>query len=461
MRQEKVKADRVAAAKAEESATRAVSHRQDYGRKPSRRSSGEYSAIDGVRDMLTNVAASLKPTGDKWNVRRYQREDEELWASDEDETQALESRRRSERRKSHDGNSLRFPRLGHFTTPQALSDNFAMARNPPVNDLHPPIVSNPAASKVSNRWMLQPPPSPSIMNGYRPAISSRSENGSGSGSGRSSRRGVAQRWDRDTGLGRVVGQTVAMEKMKMRNSRVQDEEVAISTDAIFSEPHAREDMMYLPPQPTISKRKRRSYSNARMVLSRPIGHDIQLNSLSPPEKISPVAPGTADSGVDVSQLSRDGPVVFSESFAFTERPLARHSSMEGHAASDVENFLPAIDRTNPNAVNHSPSAELRPHLTEVDSNIQVAPPVNSFDSSLLSMPKRAHLSTGSTKYLPRQYNSVSISKDDSMEWHLDLQLERIALQLGVQKHDVAMLGLDWTGSGSVSQERRWRRSVDF
>jgi len=43
--------------------------------------------------------------------------------------------------------------------------SYHCARAPPVNDLHPPVVSLPSPDPVDNLWMLQPPPRASVMAG--------------------------------------------------------------------------------------------------------------------------------------------------------------------------------------------------------------------------------------------------------------------------------------------------------
>lgn len=82
---------------------------------------------------------------ERWNRRmRYQREDEPLW-----------------------GQEAKGPSVGRSGRgrPDAKeSSKYYIARVPPVNDLHPPIVSGPK-SRAETRWMLQPPPSAKVMAG--------------------------------------------------------------------------------------------------------------------------------------------------------------------------------------------------------------------------------------------------------------------------------------------------------
>lgn len=86
----------------------------------------------------------MQPLGERLNWMRYQREDEPLWGQ--------EVR----------GSSIGFSGRGR-ADPNEPAKYYA-ARVPPVNDLHPPIVSGPR-SRAETRWMLQPPPRARVMAG--------------------------------------------------------------------------------------------------------------------------------------------------------------------------------------------------------------------------------------------------------------------------------------------------------
>ncbi|KAJ6120658.1 hypothetical protein N7523_004938 [Penicillium sp. IBT 18751x] len=86
----------------------------------------------------------MHPLNERWKSMRYQREDEPLWGQ--------EVR----------GSSIGFSGRGR-ADPNEPSKYYT-ARVPPVNDLHPPIVSGPS-SRAETRWMLQPPPSAKVMAG--------------------------------------------------------------------------------------------------------------------------------------------------------------------------------------------------------------------------------------------------------------------------------------------------------
>lgn len=87
----------------------------------------------------------MHPLGEKWKSMRYQREDEPLWGQQE----VL-------------GSSIGFSGRGRADPNE--SSKYYIPCVPPVNDLHPPIVSGPC-SRADTRWMLQPPPSARVMSG--------------------------------------------------------------------------------------------------------------------------------------------------------------------------------------------------------------------------------------------------------------------------------------------------------
>lgn len=142
-------------------------------------------AIEGIEGREVEQE---RLSGEGWNKRRYQREDEILWGFDDD-------------------NSAHDPSQGMKRTQTSSSgtDHY-YARNPEVNDLHPPIVNTPL-DRSQTRWMLQPPPSAKVMEGKERANRSRSDSGT---SGRS--RGSSKRIG-DTSLGRLVGEKIMEERI--------------------------------------------------------------------------------------------------------------------------------------------------------------------------------------------------------------------------------------------------------
>ncbi|KAI9722214.1 MAG: hypothetical protein M1812_001686 [Candelaria pacifica] len=140
----------------------------------------------------THLTMHSSLSEDGWNRKRYQREDESLWGNNVDSPSEYQSGIGG----ATDGSA------GRNRSGTASSGNRYQARNPPVNDYHPPVVSTQPTSKSEIKWMLQPPPSAKIMSGKEPATRSRSN------SGGSSRKGI------DVNLGKQVGERLMEEKVK-------------------------------------------------------------------------------------------------------------------------------------------------------------------------------------------------------------------------------------------------------
>lgn len=102
------------------------------------------------KDKSVGGGGLMHPIAERW--KRYQREDEPLWGQDDDSIWGQEVR----------GSSIGFSGRGRAI--QEEPSKYYMPRPPPINDLHPPIVSGPI-SRADTRWMLQPPPSAKVMVG--------------------------------------------------------------------------------------------------------------------------------------------------------------------------------------------------------------------------------------------------------------------------------------------------------
>ncbi|KAL8828618.1 MAG: hypothetical protein Q9170_006529 [Blastenia crenularia] len=168
--------------------------KKNRDRERQQRARGLAASQEGQRDLVTGSSADTgtssadtvtgssslqgvtefeqeRRSGENWNRRRYQREDEFLWGVD---------------------------------NASEISDNYCTARNPAVNDLHPPVVSTQPTHRSETRWMLQPPPSAKVMSGKERA--NRSRSGSGGSNGSSKRGEVA--------LGRQIGERMMEEKRR-------------------------------------------------------------------------------------------------------------------------------------------------------------------------------------------------------------------------------------------------------
>ncbi|KAG9232084.1 hypothetical protein BJ875DRAFT_536175 [Amylocarpus encephaloides] len=143
---------------------------------------GQGSSYAGSTGMSTEAPSSptavtegSRLSGDDWNRKRYQREDEALWGIDfqgsgqkikEVIAKAGESAGRLIERRLSKGAQER--------AEERASPYYLTSRNPPVNDLHPPVVSTQPLSRDETKWMLQPPPSAKVMEGKVRVHSNRS-----------------------------------------------------------------------------------------------------------------------------------------------------------------------------------------------------------------------------------------------------------------------------------------------
>ena len=124
-------------------------------------SDGETEAVD--KTVHADRRHALNPK--HWNFRRYQREDEALWGQSFDKAST---------ETSIDASSRGPPGSKRSDANYSRTDTMYIARNPPVNDLHPPVVSTPSSNLNETRWMLQPPPTAKVMSGKERANSNRS-----------------------------------------------------------------------------------------------------------------------------------------------------------------------------------------------------------------------------------------------------------------------------------------------
>jgi hypothetical protein len=130
------------------------------------------SSVEG--DQTDDVRLSDDTIEDEaWNHKRYQREDEDLWGIDDEAPIPLQT--------IATGSSVGVSGYNLKRPGTSRSASYYSVRAPPVNELHPPVVSNPSPDPADNRWMLQPPPKASVMAG-RERASNRSRSASGASS---------------------------------------------------------------------------------------------------------------------------------------------------------------------------------------------------------------------------------------------------------------------------------------
>lgn len=136
----------------------------------------------------------VRDSDEGWNRKRYQREDELLWGLEE-----------------HNSNSTGLPPMSRSASGSTYQ---YYARNPAINDLHPPIVSTHPTNKIETQWMLQPPPIAKVMDGKERQTAANTPTRSRSTSGGSyGSRGTVKKTS-DMSLGRQVGERFMESKLK-------------------------------------------------------------------------------------------------------------------------------------------------------------------------------------------------------------------------------------------------------
>ncbi|ERF75144.1 hypothetical protein EPUS_06184 [Endocarpon pusillum Z07020] len=137
----------------------------------SRRASlaGATSTLDALRDTIKSTIA--RP--DNWNWKRYEREDETLFGINDKISRMWDRATQHGRQASTDRDPP--PTTGRRRAATTASDDHSWlyARNPGVNELHPPTVSQLPRTQREVAWMMQPPPSRAVMEGkVRPGTES-------------------------------------------------------------------------------------------------------------------------------------------------------------------------------------------------------------------------------------------------------------------------------------------------
>lgn len=181
---------------------------------PGSQAGGSPTAVpeDAESSFSTDLSKSFS---DDWNRKRYQREDEELWGR-EFSTAGHRLMDAIKQAGSSAGRILE-AKLGKdpkMVTEEDRDNFYSPVKNPPINEYHPPIVSQRPRDKNAAKWMLQPPPSAKLMEGKVPVSRSASLASS------ASRRTMATMASDATGLGRQVHEkTIAA---KLRNGEAGD-----------------------------------------------------------------------------------------------------------------------------------------------------------------------------------------------------------------------------------------------
>lgn len=288
-------------------------------------------------------------SGEVWNKRRYQREDEILWGKEEEEGKPTGM---SPASRSASGNA-----------------SYYQARNPAVNDLHPPVVSTQPTHRSETQWMLQPPPRAKIMEGKEKADS---PNRSRSGSGASKDSKASGK--KPESLGRQVGDRLMESKFRRGEhlsaapssvpvSRVSSaRSTASSTNIAQGQPHDRDPQVSLP---------QRSFESTN---HKPLPPPLSIPSepsILPPTAARP--PLSTIPSASLPQKTKDRPPHLRPLLISANSASSLHVLQELVAPATQFNTIKAASTPIPDAavrvklppVSHQEDADLR--LPEVDS----------------------------------------------------------------------------------------------
>lgn len=170
---------------------------------------------DAVSAVLSKTA-SATTVGTDWNMKRYQREDEELWGYDDESIRTSSKFMDAIKQAGSSAGRYVESKLGleKQVTEEDRYNFYFSTKNPPVNDYHPPVVSSKPSHKNARAWMLQPPPPAKVMEGKVPV--SRSASTMSVQSKRTM--GSTMSMDGRPSLGRIVGDKALEAKIQQRTA---------------------------------------------------------------------------------------------------------------------------------------------------------------------------------------------------------------------------------------------------
>lgn len=171
-------------------------------------------AVRGHRGPRSPRSESTS-AGRDWYDRRHQREDEELWGYHH----CSVAPGSSQGGECCCDDPIRTSPADIARPPSSPRRPYHVVRNPPLSELHPPVVNSHSTDKTAIRWMLQPPPTARLMSGHH-MTTSRSR----SGSSRSrSDSGSSSRTTGDVSLGRQLGLKLVEGKMRRMKRSLDDD----------------------------------------------------------------------------------------------------------------------------------------------------------------------------------------------------------------------------------------------
>lgn len=373
--------------------------------------------------VASTVSLRLSP-GDSndstWNLRRQQREDEDLWGLN---VPARVSRTRGLEGSMINGKGTisRPPTARTIDTERSASSYYSCA-NPPINDLHPAIVTR-IDSPEDALWMLQPPPIAHIMAGREKPNRHRSDSG---GSKLSSRRGGGGKHllrhanqktiDDRSKSGELLPAISLSRESSGRTAAVSPRTISHHFDSSSSDEIPTTKRRRRPPPINVSED---SSTSARTVIHNDPTHLIPTNGngdrRNQRRHLSPIISDDASSDQTVSRYrgprnrSTDS---LADDRRNTRRPALAAKSRQDSSLNVLQELVPAASLLNVQKLSKSTSFEARRELPPTDSAEEI---------ELLGSGKAGFDSWFETKEFAAfpQWAADRVRRDVSSRWSVD------------------------------------------
>ncbi|KAI4719891.1 hypothetical protein E4T48_03881 [Aureobasidium sp. EXF-10727] len=301
-------------------------------------------------ENASNVASSVnlgltqnESNDSTWNLRNWQQED------DDDNYWGANYPYRSSRRTSTNGASTvsRPLTARTATTNRSAATSYYSVSNPPINELHPPIVTRMDTS-ADVMWMLQPPPPARTARGRSTSTLARSDSGA---SRPSTRRATNEN------LSRQVSQRIVDEKLRNGQSPSIDSlQPSSSTDDLKPSRRRR-------PPPPINVQEDAANIRPLMPVGPPVTDRRPNNSpkkhLLPPQPLSPVMSAKSDERSRSRSRHRN-------SSAEDRKPRPHDIKRQDSSLNVLQELVPANSLLNAQRLNKAPSFETRIELPTAD-----------------------------------------------------------------------------------------------
>ncbi|THX09523.1 hypothetical protein D6D17_04030 [Aureobasidium pullulans] len=319
---------------------------------PGKRRNGQKKGRTRTSDEnASNVASSVNlgltqndSNDSTWNLRNWQRDDDE-----DDNYWGASYPYRSSRRPSTNGAStISRPLTARTaTTDRSNATSYYSVSNPPINDLHPPIVTR-IDTPADAMWMLQPPPPARLAKNGSKTNLARSDSGA---SRPSTRRATNEN------LSRQVSQRIVDEKLRNGQSPSMDSlNPSSSTDDLKPSRRRR-------PPPPINVQEDTSNPRHLIPVGPPVKEIRPTNSpskfLLPPQPLSPVMSHNSRERSRSRSRKRN-------SSAEDRKPWPDNKQRQDSSLNVLQELVPANSLLNSQRLNKSPSFEARIELPTAD-----------------------------------------------------------------------------------------------